>query len=547
MSIKWNDLETLVGIVSDIADSIQKEHDAFLTIDPDVMGSVWEVEKFIRSKRRIVYGGTALNAILSSENQFYDPDTDVPDWDFFTPTPIQDAMDLADILVKEGYTDVQVNPAVHHGTFKVFSSNVGVADITYMPRGLYQFLLKQEVIDINGIMYVGANFLRMSAYLELSRPDGDVSRWEKVMKRISLVNQEYPIKPAGSGSGSRRPAPLPLEDYDAFFKDLLGLLSESPEKNSNALMGTTAISFIEQMLQKKISESKGLRPRIKLEPPDSSFPIILSRNPEEFALKVHTLIMKYSPEYTHLTTSLIHSNVEFLGDYCIIEDTKTHTIFACILGTGNGCQAIYEYKYRQGKQTRKIKIASVETSLYLYFALRYADSFPMLADSLLESCEKLLGYHYAILRGQGQGLLPALPKECIGKQETLIDIRKERSQHIAELIKTHKTRTAEYYSRNIRYNGGNTSLREKILVAIKEGGRGGESRIFDKTRKKTKITKLYGISPEGTLENYQESDDSDDPDDPDDSDDSDESNESFDLLSSKSKSKSKSKTRKRKT
>ena len=30
-------------------------------------------------------------------------------------------------------------------------------------------------------------------YLELSRPKGDVSRWEKVLKRLTLLNKHYPL------------------------------------------------------------------------------------------------------------------------------------------------------------------------------------------------------------------------------------------------------------------------------------------------------------------------------------------------------------------
>lgn len=30
-------------------------------------------------------------------------------------------------------------------------------------------------------------------YLELSRPAGDISRWEKVLKRLSLLNKNYPL------------------------------------------------------------------------------------------------------------------------------------------------------------------------------------------------------------------------------------------------------------------------------------------------------------------------------------------------------------------
>ena len=38
------------------------------------------------------------------------------------------------------------------------------------------------------------NFLRMAMYLELSRPKGDVGRWEKVLKRLILLNKHYPLK-----------------------------------------------------------------------------------------------------------------------------------------------------------------------------------------------------------------------------------------------------------------------------------------------------------------------------------------------------------------
>ena len=33
----------------------------------------------------------------------------------------------------------------------------------------------------------------MAMYLELSRPFGDVSRWEKVLKRLTLLNNQYPL------------------------------------------------------------------------------------------------------------------------------------------------------------------------------------------------------------------------------------------------------------------------------------------------------------------------------------------------------------------
>ena len=51
--------------------------------------------------------------------------------------------------------------------------------------------LQKDSINIVGILYASPNYLRMSMYLELSRPAGDVSRWEKVLKRLTLLNKNF--------------------------------------------------------------------------------------------------------------------------------------------------------------------------------------------------------------------------------------------------------------------------------------------------------------------------------------------------------------------
>ena len=55
-------------------------------------------------------------------------------------------------------------------------------------------MCSSDLIVKKGIRYAPPDFLRMSMYLELSRPDGDVSRWEKVQKRLVLLNTHYPLK-----------------------------------------------------------------------------------------------------------------------------------------------------------------------------------------------------------------------------------------------------------------------------------------------------------------------------------------------------------------
>ena len=146
------------------------------------------VENFIKKKSLICYGGTAINNILPKKDQFYNKDIEIPDYDFFSPNALKDAKDLADIYVDAGFTEVEAKAGQHFGTYKVFVNFVGIADITSIPKELF-YTLKKDSIQVAGILYAPPNYLRMGMYLELSRPAGDTSRWEKVLKRLTLLNK----------------------------------------------------------------------------------------------------------------------------------------------------------------------------------------------------------------------------------------------------------------------------------------------------------------------------------------------------------------------
>ena len=152
----------------------------------DIQKIIKIVENFIQHKNLICYGGTAINNILPSEDQFYNKEAEVPDYDFFTPNALQDAKELADIYFKAGFTDVEAKSGQHFGTYKVFVNYIPVADITQLVKPIYNSL-KKDAIRVNGILYAPPNFLRMSMFLELSRPAGDIGRWEKVLKRLTLL------------------------------------------------------------------------------------------------------------------------------------------------------------------------------------------------------------------------------------------------------------------------------------------------------------------------------------------------------------------------
>jgi len=174
----------------DETDKLQNEKIANST---EVKDMIKIVETFLRDKKCICYGGTAINNILPKSVQFYNRDIEIPDYDFFSPNALKDAKELANIFYNAGYKDVEAKSGVHIGTYKVFVNFIPMADLSEMHIDLFNAVLKESII-IEDIHYCSANYLRMNMYIELSRPAGDVSRWEKVLKRLTLLNEYYPLE-----------------------------------------------------------------------------------------------------------------------------------------------------------------------------------------------------------------------------------------------------------------------------------------------------------------------------------------------------------------
>ena len=134
--------ECELAILRQAVDNAETKEGHALIRNPEIKEIISIVETFLRSKKRICYGGTAINNILPFEYQFYDKSVELPDYDFFSPEPLKDAKDLADIYYKHGFTEVEAKAGVHAGTFKVFVNFIPVADITFLTPKLYKRLAK---------------------------------------------------------------------------------------------------------------------------------------------------------------------------------------------------------------------------------------------------------------------------------------------------------------------------------------------------------------------------------------------------------------------
>jgi len=186
--------EELVSLIKAAAAEAADYQERFAAVDTEARKIVDVMERFLRVKGRLVYGGAAINAHLSPANKFYDPSLYLPDYDFMTPDPLQDCADLIVAFQSEGFSDVEAKFGIHEGTYKIFVNYRSAADITYMPPEIYERIIRDAAV-IEGIHYASVDFLRMNIYVELSRPAGNVERWPKVYERLLLLNEEHPLKP----------------------------------------------------------------------------------------------------------------------------------------------------------------------------------------------------------------------------------------------------------------------------------------------------------------------------------------------------------------
>lgn len=334
-------------ILRNTIDEIDNNRGKQLVNTPEIKKMIEILESFLKRKKLICYGGTAINNILPKQDQFYDRKLQIPDYDFFSKNPVKDAKELADIYAKKGFINVEAKAGVHFGTYKVFVNFIPIADITLLDTKLFDNLLKDS-IRVNGIYYTPPNYLRMSMYLELSRPNGDVSRWEKVLKRLILLNKNYPLKPKDcSIELFQRPvSSIKLKTAEKLYDITLNALSD----RSVVFFGGYASFLFSKYMPSKVRKLMSKQPDFD----------VLSDEPE-------------------ITSTIVKERLENEG-YKNIKIVKHDSIGEVIpehyeVRVGNETLVfIYEpiacHSYNEIEVKGKtIKVASIDTILSLYLAL----------------------------------------------------------------------------------------------------------------------------------------------------------------------------------
>jgi (2Fe-2S) ferredoxin len=209
-------------------------------------------------------------------------------------------------------------------------------------------------------------------YLELSRPEGDVSRWEKVYTRLTLLNKHYPLVCTDE--------PKAISELsDERKKETLTLLRNHPI----VLLGFSAVARHEK-------KAVWYTP--------------ISMLAERDVIDKHT---KGKKIVEHAATDILPAYTDILDKdgsvlYQFYETQACHSYHT----TGDG-----------------IKVASIPTILAFFLALVYSGQskddvtrLMCVAQRLIELADDKPKRRYALLT----------PASCLGQQKELLDMRRER-------------------------------------------------------------------------------------------------------------------------
>ena len=394
-----------LAILRHAVDETERKQGLEKVNNPDVKKMLVIVEDFLRKRKLICYGGTAINNILPKYAQFYKRDIQIPDYDFFSDNPIEDAKALADIYYKNGYSDVEAKSGMHYGTFKVFVNFIPIADITFLHPEIYKSISKDS-IKIDGIHYAPPNFLRMSMYLELSRPDGDVSRWEKVLKRLELLNKYHPLKTTDCIKLSFK------ESKSSPTSELNTIVRNSLVDNGVVFFG----GYSSYLYSKYMPKDKENKVR------DISEYDVLAENPKRTA----TILVENLKDSGYKKTKMIlHEEIgEIIPEHYEVKvDNKSYAfIFAPI--------ACHSYN-KITIDHKQINVATIETILSFYLAFIYA-KMPYYNKNRLLCISKFLFDLIEKNKLNDRGLLKRFTINCYGKQKTLEDMRSEKTSKFKE-------------------------------------------------------------------------------------------------------------------
>jgi hypothetical protein len=325
----------------------------------------------------------------------------------------------------------------------------------------------------------------MAMYLELSRPQGDVSRWEKVMKRLTLLNDHYPMKPNGDCNNIDFQRKMDNDSDDS--ERLYITIRDAFINESVIFFGGYATSLYSKYMTEK-------QQHIVRKIPDFD---VISEEPEKCAIIIKEHLMREGFKQIKLVHNkpigeIIPENIELrVGNETmafIYKPIACHSYNTIVLNN------------------MKVNIATIDTILAFYLSFIYADKPYYQKDRLLCMAQFLFEIEQKN-RLEQRGLLKRFSIDCYGNQPTLEDMRAEKSEKFKELKDKRNTKEFEMWflkyvpgdkkkskgSTNAVHKESTTIMEEKSNIDGNDADDDGFLKLFIGNNRKTRKNQLSSM------------------------------------------------------
>ena len=415
--------------------------------DPELMRANKVVEEFLRKRKRICYGGMAINAHLPKNKKIYDFSKELADYDFYTPALNTDMKEIETMLKDAGFTNVYSRLGMNPGTTKINVNYAPVADLTYRPEWLCKSLTKKALVK-QGIYYADADLLRSNMYLELSRPRGSVDRWQKVYQRLLLLSEAKPVD-------LRDCKPI---DIMAIPNDVHTDLLKYIIKKKYVFLGAEV---------ETIYRNPNSFPTKSLD--ESTHPVlILSPSPEKDVKEVKKRIQKFYKGHNDTTLRIVNLDTEgsYLPNISGIMHGET-IVFIAI--QEQVCHSYNAVPYDSGK----LFIASLDACINIFYTLSYIHGFDGILPYTVGCFSKQLVKISQETRDKNKpGIYPLISIDCSGYQPGIRSLLRHKVDRVkAYKLAEQKRKTFKHTVPNKMQNNtiNNNTIRNNTTRKNKTG------------------------------------------------------------------------------
>ena len=424
-------IQRQIGFLEDAVKQAKKRVDFAIANDAEIQRGIEVVERFLRKKRRVCYGGQAINSLLSKGRKFYDEKYSIPDYDFFTPSYKEDADELIAELKKEGFTEVHMKYSMHEGTIKILMNFVPVADCTDMHPSLFKIIQSRAKV-VDGICFTDPEFLRMMMYLELSHPRGEVDRWKKVYERLVLLNTEYP--PTTCTDPIRVPTNVTKQERSTVL--------ELVAKRKRVLVGPECIALMAEFTGQKLGDQVKISAErlVSMDGPVIFMSPQASIDGEDIGYMVRSL----QSGHGKVTVTSVKALYSSLFNFTVVKHMKRPI---ALIFQEDSCHSYSTLHLSNGMTMRT---GSFDTILELYYSIHIFGKKELAFFAMPVAC--LINKLHAIearARMRPSDYVPAFAVRCSGHQEGIATLLKKRVKR-TELERAEKAAETKKGGRLIR-------------------------------------------------------------------------------------------------